>query len=396
LADLATPKTKDRSVHLDTDFEAFKRALEQDRERVAAEHAAEVFGGAPATEPAPGSPDYQAADADARRIVAEQGARDAAAPSSSANKASVAVPAAGAGGAGSAVGEVLKDVGVAAVRALPTIVRGASAPALAGAILLTPGNTGSRLQEIGDGLRVRINPDERAVRIERRVDNGLFGTGIGAKWQELPVNAEQVDTPDGRRIAIDGAGLERAIGEGAFAGLSSIDGIQMAKPPSDGDKPDERRPVGPGHNNPPEPTEPEPPPNPGPLTAPIIKRSESAQPSDKGNAGPPLSDEERKAIHEAARAIAAHAFQEHVIEKAEFPGVRSYQDFVAHIENAMLNATDSFTVEEDGRTFYWHGPSQTLVIRAPQEPHGGSAFKPDDGRSYYDRRKSYYEKQNRR
>src|SRR6201999_2764849 len=151
--------------------------------------AADVFGGAPATEPAPGSPDYQAADAEARRIVAEQDARDAAAPSSSANKASVAVPAAGAGGAGSAVGEVLKDVGAATVRALPTIVRGASAPALAGAILLTPGNTGSTLQEIGDGLRVRINPDERAVRVERRVDKGLFGTGIGAKWQELPVNA---------------------------------------------------------------------------------------------------------------------------------------------------------------------------------------------------------------
>jgi hypothetical protein len=157
-------------------------------------------------------------------------------------------------------------------------VRGASAPALAGAILLTPGNTGSRLQEISDGVRVRINPDERAVRIERRVDNGLLGTGIGAKWQELPVEAEQVDTPDGRRIAIDGAGLERAIGEGAFAGLSTIDGIQMARPPSDGDEPDDKQSPAPiGHNNPPGPLDPAPP------ALPIIKKNESATPDEKGN-----------------------------------------------------------------------------------------------------------------
>jgi len=187
-------QSQDRSVHVEIDFETFKRELEKEREREATERAAGSSGGqgaAPPTEPAPDSPEYQAADAEARRIVAEQKAKQglspgadahdqpaapSAAPSASPTPptsprtASVAaLPAAGdAGGLGQAAWEAIKGMGAASARALPWLARGAGATAAAGTILLMPSNTGSTLQEIGNGLRLRINPDERAVRLERR------------------------------------------------------------------------------------------------------------------------------------------------------------------------------------------------------------------------------------
>ena len=379
--DASAGQTQDRSVHIDTDFEIFEREIEKDRERVAAEHAAESSGGqgggAPPTEPAPGSPEYQAADAEARRIVAEQ---DATPPTSARTASAAALPAAGDGGAeGPAVGEALKDFGATAVRALPTIVRGASAPVVAGTILLIPGNTGSTLRDIGDGLRLRINPDERAVRIERRVDNGVLNTGIGAKWEELPIKAEQVDTPDGRRIvAIDGAGLKQAIGDEAFAGLN-VQGIAMAKPPSDGDKPDDnQRPVGMGHNDPPEPMEPEPPPlNPAPAAVPIIN-NETPPPS-----GQEEGDEvRRRRIREAAEYIGAgHARTEHLEQRREYPGVTPLE-FVNMIEQTMLHPSYYRDLPNSGRKAYWDAKSNLLVVEDPNVADRGTAFRRVEGPKY--------------
>lgn len=62
-------------IGLPRDFETFHRQMEEARQREAAEQAAAGTGGsngAPATEPDPGSPEYQAADAQARDIAAEQ------------------------------------------------------------------------------------------------------------------------------------------------------------------------------------------------------------------------------------------------------------------------------------------------------------------------------------
>ncbi|MGC4064110.1 MAG: hypothetical protein QM784_05605 [Polyangiaceae bacterium] len=62
-----------RTFRIGGSFEDFQRLLEEDRQRQAAEQAANGTGGhamAPATEPDPGSPEYQAADAEARRLDA--------------------------------------------------------------------------------------------------------------------------------------------------------------------------------------------------------------------------------------------------------------------------------------------------------------------------------------
>jgi hypothetical protein len=102
---------------------------------------------------------------------------------------------------------------------------------------------------MGENLRVRTAPGQRSATVQRRVDDGLFGTGIGAKWVDLPVEAGWASDDLGRRyIAIDRRGLKQAIGrdaaDAALAGNSSA----VAKPPTK-DEPDERDEPGPGHNS---------------------------------------------------------------------------------------------------------------------------------------------------
>jgi len=144
-----------------------------------------------------------------------------------------------------------------------------------------------------------------------------------------------------------------------------------------------------GGNEPPEPLEPL---DPAPLVAPLIKKSEPTDPGGpKDLPSPTLSDEEREAIIEEAPTIAEHAYEEHVEIRREFPHINSYWDFVRHIQNVMETATEKFRA--DGRTYYWHGPSKTMVIRDPYEPHGGSAFKTE--KSYFDNLKARYARSSR-
>ena len=417
-----------RSVHLDTDFETFKRLLQREREREAAERAAEGparQGGAPLTEPAPGSPEYQAADAEARWIVAKQertqrspgptdaprvsdgeqqereatpvpqGAAQNSAPQTPRQIAAAApaTPAAGgfAGDAASALWTAAKS-GFGRLAGTVGAAAGTAAGAIVGAIpmILYPTNTQSETHPIGDGLRVRTAPGQRSASVELRVGEGLLGTSIGEKWETLPVDAGWVIKPGHRPyIAINQQGLDSAL---------QAYGSAMARPRrrrgrgSSGDAPPpvdnpSRHQI--GGNEPPEPLEPL---DPAPLVAPLIKKSEPTDPGGpKDLPSPTLSDEEREAIIEEAPTIAEHAYEEHVEIRREFPHINSYWDFVRHIQNVMETATEKFRA--DGRTYYWHGPSKTMVIRDPYEPHGGSAFKTE--KSYFDNLKARYARSSR-
>lgn len=66
-----------------------------------------------------------------------------------------------------------------------------------------------------------------------------------------------------------------------------------------------------------------------------------------------------------------HAFKKHVVEKGEFPGIRTRGEFAEMVENVVLNGERRF--RRDGASAYWH--NGVIVIRNPNAADGGSAFK---------------------
>lgn len=79
-----------------------------------------------------------------------------------------------------------------------------------------------------------------------------------------------------------------------------------------------------------------------------------------------------------------HAFDKHVIQNGEFPGITTRAQFSGQIENVINNASD-VKILSNGRTAYWDSSSGTVVIRNPSAADGGTAFKPTQGKATFDR-----------
>jgi hypothetical protein len=210
--------------------------------------------------------------------------------------------------------------------------------------LVIPTNSQSETIDLGDDLRAHKRPGQRSVEIERRVGNGLFGTGIGAKWEKVPVEAEFVAGPDGRQaLLIDREQLRRAVGAtAADRALEMV--IAMAKRPRDRHVNRQKRPRVSVHP-------PEPPPDLPPGMLDYI-------------------------VHE----IAKHAFENH---REDFPRALTPGD-VAETIKKIMKAPTRWSYVRDGRIAYWDRPSQTLVIVDPIPPHEGTAMKPTTGERYFD------------
>lgn len=178
-------------------------------------------GIAPNVEPPPGTPEYQLGAPEAH------GYTDAAALASepTGQTASIAIP------IGS---DIAATTGAQALEGLSArLAPAASGVAAGGAVLLTPTNTPATTYELGDGLRARSAPGQRSVSIERRVGDGLLGTSVGARWEQLPVEAEVGPGPDGVvRLNINSDQLRAAVGEEAASrALASPDGKNNLPPP---------------------------------------------------------------------------------------------------------------------------------------------------------------------
>lgn len=74
-----------------------------------------------------------------------------------------------------------------------------------------------------------------------------------------------------------------------------------------------------------------------------------------------------------------HAFEKHVLQRGEFPGIRTRDQFAEHIENVINNPTYSGQLSS-GRSYFYHQGSNTIVIRNPNTVDGGTAFKIDTNR----------------
>jgi hypothetical protein len=147
------------------------------------------------------------------------------APSSTFSATSAALPAIASGGV---------DLAALAARVAPALAGAGSVAAGALPFLFIPTNTQSETTDLGDGLRARVRPGQRTVEIERRVDNGLFGTGIMAKWETLPVEAWQQVGRDGSvNTVINHEQLNRALGRSALSEATVAGSSAMAQSPKD-------------------------------------------------------------------------------------------------------------------------------------------------------------------
>jgi SMI1 / KNR4 family (SUKH-1) len=126
---------------------------------------------------------------------------------------------------------ILPSLGEGAAAALGAAEALASiaGPATLAAGLLIPSNSQPDSLSLGDGLRASSFGDVDSATIERRVGDGLFGTGIGARWEDLHVRARFGRPTNGHRtLFVDPDGLERAIGKEAAQRVLTTPGVAAA------------------------------------------------------------------------------------------------------------------------------------------------------------------------
>ena len=182
---------------------------------VAEEVARGPSGSAPTMEPSPGNQDDRAFEAGAA------GEQRPAQPGAATTSTWVMpkVPTAGA----------LGDVAKATIKALPRLATGAGSFALS---MVIPDNFQGETVDVEDGLRITLPPGQRYVYAERRVDDGLLGSGIGARWEKLPIPMEVAEGPRGRFLRFDLDHIARVVGTPQEADriLEQL-GALMARPP---------------------------------------------------------------------------------------------------------------------------------------------------------------------
>jgi len=120
-----------------------------------------------------------------------------------------------------------------AAHAPGAVTTGALAAGAAATVLLKPMNSQGGTIELGDGLRAQWVPGQRSATIERRTSKGLFGSDVGAHWEELPVHATYEAGPDGRpTLLVDPYALKAALAVPATA--SGDKGVPPSFPPLPG------------------------------------------------------------------------------------------------------------------------------------------------------------------
>ncbi|MEX0271448.1 RHS repeat-associated core domain-containing protein [Leptolyngbyaceae cyanobacterium UHCC 1019] len=76
-----------------------------------------------------------------------------------------------------------------------------------------------------------------------------------------------------------------------------------------------------------------------------------------------------------------HAWPDH---RGEFQpiGINSAQELAELIESIMMNPSDQKS--SGHRTAYWDDNTGTIVIENPEDPHGGTAFRPRNKKEFFD------------
>ena len=101
--------------------------------------------------------------------------------------------------------------------------------------------------------------------------------------------------------------------------------------------------------------------------------------------GPRPATDDPTVNPEARKIAEGHAFDKHVVQQGEYPEISTREEFADLIAEVMSNPTVSKSLQ-GGRTGYWHYDLQTVVVTDPYSSDGGTAFRPSEGREYYDKK----------
>ena len=71
------------------------------------------------------------------------------------------------------------------------------------------------------------------------------------------------------------------------------------------------------------------------------------------------------------------------IKKGEYPGIKTVDEFNDLLQKISRRPTASKALSK-GRKAYWDEDSGTVIIFDPANPDLGTAFRPTDGRLYFD------------
>lgn len=85
----------------------------------------------------------------------------------------------------------------------------------------------------------------------------------------------------------------------------------------------------------------------------------------------------------AQKIAAGHAYDKHVVTERQFPGIASRATFAALIQ-AIIEHPTALRQLTSQRTAWWDEASGTVVIANPHDRDGGTCFKPQAGRPYFD------------
>lgn len=112
----------------------------------------------------------------------------------------------------------------------------------------------------------------------------------------------------------------------------------------------------------------------------LVHNSNPCTPRGAGGAADAASGARLSARLAADEIASGHAYTKHVVQRGEFPGIRTRTQFADMVEN-VINNYDDVRHLSGGRTAYWR--DGVVVIRNPGAPDGGSAFVPRDGYDYF-------------
>lgn len=78
-----------------------------------------------------------------------------------------------------------------------------------------------------------------------------------------------------------------------------------------------------------------------------------------------------------------HAYDKHVVDDAEYPEIDSRSAFADLVEDVMTSPDATKPLPGD-RQASWQAKTRTVVILNPKDPDGGTAFRPAQGKAYFD------------
>lgn len=84
-----------------------------------------------------------------------------------------------------------------------------------------------------------------------------------------------------------------------------------------------------------------------------------------------------------AQRIARHAWDNH---RSDFPEFQNQGDLARYIDDIITNPPEQPRIRaSDGTRAYWDGNNRRIIMYNPEHPEGGTIFRPDDGKDYFNR-----------